>query len=177
MQCLICGHAPMRTGAESLPLVGLPRITLVGVEVSRCPKCGDYEVSIPAHRRLVQIVTKALLGKRGRLAPAELKWLRSVMGWTSLQLAQHVGVSAESVSKWENGHTQQSRPADRLVRMLLAHGLEPEQYPLAALPLVSSSRKEELSLRLSYASGRWRLEGDKPTEMIADPTVERWLVA
>jgi hypothetical protein len=51
MTCLQCG-AEMRMKRENCKYdaSSLPGITLLGVEVSRCPKCGEHEVAIPLSR-------------------------------------------------------------------------------------------------------------------------------
>ena len=44
--CFNCGHK-MSTRREDVPYLGLPGALLLGVNVSRCPNCGEYEVEIP----------------------------------------------------------------------------------------------------------------------------------
>ena len=48
MKCIICGEA-MYTKRENYQYTasGLPHVTLQQVEVSRCPHCGETEVTIP----------------------------------------------------------------------------------------------------------------------------------
>jgi predicted RNA-binding Zn-ribbon protein involved in translation (DUF1610 family) len=44
--CFSCGHK-MTTRREDVPYLGLPGTMLLGVNVSRCPNCGEHEVNIP----------------------------------------------------------------------------------------------------------------------------------
>ena len=174
MTCLSCGSNEIQTQNENIPLVGLPTVILVGVAVARCQNCGDYEIAIPRHSRLIEIVSLAILNKKGKLTGNEIRWLRARIGWTGVQLARHVGVSQESVSKWERGHVCQSRMADRLIRLLAARHINSELYPDQALPLVSGSERNELQLRLQFVDSDWILTGSWSEFVVADPTLPQW---
>lgn len=174
MKCLFCGHESMKRSTENVPLSSLRTVTLVAISISTCKHCGEQEIEIPQHTRLIEIVTLALLNKRNKLTGKEIKWLRSRLGWTSSQLAEHVGVSLESISKWENNKVSQTRTADRLLRMITANRLYPDIFPADALPLVSEDRQEDLKLRLKHADGQWQLERVPVREIVADPTRSSW---
>jgi len=77
MKCFQCG-AEVKTGHENFlyEASGLPGITLVGVEVSRCPACGEYEVSIPHIEELHRVIAHALARRVARLASSEIRYLR-----------------------------------------------------------------------------------------------------
>jgi len=45
--------------------------------------------------------------------------LREKRKWTQEQLARELGVSFVSVNRWENGHSEPSRMAKRLIEFLL----------------------------------------------------------
>ena len=48
MMCMRCGAAITVARENFLYTAsGLPNVTLVGVEVRRCPSCGEFEVAIP----------------------------------------------------------------------------------------------------------------------------------
>ena len=47
MKCIECG-TEMKTTRENAPFKALPGTVLVGVDVSRCPKCGWSETAIRA---------------------------------------------------------------------------------------------------------------------------------
>jgi len=177
MSCMLCNSERVQTNRENMPLVGLPHVTLVDVEVRRCADCGDFTMEIPAHSRMIEIVTLALLNKRGKLTGREIRWLRGHMGWSGIQLAEHVGVSAESVSKWEHDHTNQARTADRLIRLLVARQLSEELYPHQALTLVSQNGREPLRLRLRFDASDWHLAQELSASIVADPTRSQWALA
>jgi putative zinc finger/helix-turn-helix YgiT family protein len=174
MKCIVCGCETMNEARENMPLVGLRRVTLVEVQVWRCADCGEFEVEIPHHSALVDLVTRALLNKSGRLDSTEIRWLRSVMGFSGVELARHMGVSPESVSKWENGKMSPRRTADRLIRLLVAHKWPSEQYPHQAMTLVASDDNAPLVLRLKHEDQGWCFDGPVPETLIADPTQKTW---
>ena len=174
MKCIVCGCQTMNPAHENIPLVGLPRITLVQVQVWRCGDCGEFEVDIPHHSALLEIVTRALLNKKGRLDAKEIRWLRSMMGFSGAQLARHMGVSPESVSKWENNKMSPGRTADRLIRLLVANQWPSEHYPHQAMALIVNDDSAPLVLRLRHNTHRWLLDGSLPQTLIADPTQQKW---
>ncbi|HUH03867.1 MAG TPA: helix-turn-helix transcriptional regulator [Kofleriaceae bacterium] len=47
--------------------------------------------------------------------------MRKALGWSSLDLADTLGVDASTVSRWENGKQDIGPQADRLLRLLVVH--------------------------------------------------------
>jgi len=175
MKCLRCGSEKSEKRRESHGLVGLPGIILVGVWVERCLDCGEYEVEIPRHSRLMEVVTRGILNKRGRLVGMEIRWLRGELEMTGVELARHVGVSGESVSKWERDQMKQSPPVDLLLRMLVGRRLGEGVFPEEALPLVSTEEREPLRMRLRFDEGDWKMEGGSEKGVVSDPTQAVWV--
>jgi putative zinc finger/helix-turn-helix YgiT family protein len=129
MKCLICG-ASMDTRRENYPYraSGLPHVTLEQVEVSRCPVCGETEVSIPHIEALHRAIAVALVRKPARLASEEIRFLRKYLGWSGVDFAAYIGVTPETVSRWEQGKTPMGTTADRLLRMLVVTRVPVEDY-------------------------------------------------
>ena len=120
MTCLECGGT-MRTRREVVPFekpIGLPGVRL-NTFVARCPKCGAFEVLLPNLEGLHQAIARALVGKKARLAPNEVRFLRKVLGWSGADFAEHMGTSAETVLRWETGATPIGPQADRLLRLMV----------------------------------------------------------
>ncbi len=177
MNCVMCGAEGLSMALENAPLVGLRGVTLVDVPVYRCRSCGEYEVEIAHHEALMRVVTRAVLNERGRLVGREIRWLRSRLGWTGVELAQHCGVTPETVSKWENDRTPVSRTADRLLRLLATRDLPAREYPREPLRLVAHQDDSPLRLRLRCTDGGWGLDGPLEPVFVADPTREDWVAA
>lgn len=175
MKCFCCGSERSEPRPENHHLVGLQAITLVGLHVEKCLDCGEFEIPIPHHSRLMEILTHALLHKRGRLVGQEIRWLRGTLDMTGVQLARHLGVSPESVSKWEGNRMNQSPTADLLLRLLVARRLGQGVFPDAALPLVETPQRTPLRIRLRFQDDDWRLEEGSKASLVADPTSSTWL--
>ena len=107
---------------------GLPHVTLQQVEVSRCPVCGETEVAIPHIEALHRAIAAVLVQKRARLAPEEIRYLRKYLGWSGVDFAAHMGVTPETVSRWERGTTPMGGQADRLLRLLVVNLAPVQNY-------------------------------------------------
>jgi putative zinc finger/helix-turn-helix YgiT family protein len=154
MMCLICG-ARMRTQQENYQYTasGLPHVTLQSVEVSRCPNCGETEVAIPQIEALHRAIAKALIQKRTRLAPEEIRYLRTYLGWSGTDFAAHMGTTPETVSRWEHGATPIGKIADRLLRLLVATQTPVQDYSADLLAHIGDERNTpalRLGLRVEH---------------------------
>ena len=159
LKCFGCGHG-MTTGRENVKYdaSGLPGVTLVDVEVSRCGHCGQYEVAIPRIEELHRVMAIALVRKSARLTPAEIRFLRTTLGWSSRELADHMGAAAETVSRWEHGKTPMGPQADRLLRLMVLHRRSPESFDLSRLKDVAREAPADLSTRLLGDKTGWTAE-------------------
>ncbi|MDD5310087.1 MAG: helix-turn-helix domain-containing protein [Deltaproteobacteria bacterium] len=158
MKCLTCGKA-MTTARENYnySACGLPHVTLKGVEVRRCGICGEHEVVIPRIEDLHQVIAMAVVAKKSRLMPAEVKFLRKHLGWSGADFARHMGVAAETVSRWENGREPMGAVADRLLRLLIATKSPDRDY---AIDTLAELADEAAPAHLRLAAGRkgWHSE-------------------
>ena len=159
LNCFNCGHG-MTTGRENVKYdaSGLPGVTLVDVEVSRCGHCGQYEVAIPRIEELHRVMAIALVRKAARLTPAEIRFLRTTLGWSSRELADHMGAAAETVSRWEHGKTPIGPQADRLLRLMVLHRTLPESFDLSHLKDVARQSPADLRARLIGSKAGWTAE-------------------
>ncbi|MFN8176360.1 MAG: YgiT-type zinc finger protein [bacterium] len=177
MKCLECGNT-MVSARENYRYTesGLPYIVLVGVEVRRCPACGEEGVVIPRIEALHRAIALYVSGKPGRISPEEIRYLRTYLGWSGALFAERMGVAAESVSRWEHG-TQK-----------MAHATEKVLRSLAALQVFSESARpgpvtgDERTFLAQHV--RAVLEGTAPkrtatkkTRLLATPRPEAWALA
>jgi putative transcriptional regulator len=159
MKCSQCGHS-MKTARENYLYreSGLPNVTLVGIEVSRCPHCGEHEAVIPKIEQLHRVIAAATARKVPRLTPEEVRFLRKYLGWSGGDFAEHMGVTPETVSRWENGSAIMSASAERLLR-LAALSREPRSdYSLELLRGVAQKKAAVESLKVRVARGAWSTE-------------------
>jgi len=136
----------------------LPSVTLTGVRRRICDHCGAEFVSIPAMGKLNQLLAEMLVRKPAPLTGDEIRFLRKHQGWTAKDLASVMGVTPESVSRWENGARQMASSADRLLRLLVAHAAGIRDY--SAFDVFSSIDDTVLGpapLRLDSGGDGWTL--------------------
>lgn len=161
MTCLECGGT-MRTRRELVPFdrpIGLPGVRL-STFVARCQKCGTYEVMLPNVEGLHQTIARALVAKEARLAAAEIRFLRKVLGWSGADFAEHMGTSAETVSRWETSATPIGPQADRLLRLMVMTRDPVRDYRKLDL-LKTVARAKPLSARMivrARSNGAWEIK-------------------
>jgi putative zinc finger/helix-turn-helix YgiT family protein len=145
MTCISCG-GQMHTQRENFlyEACGLPGVTLMDVEVSRCPQCGAYEVAIPQIDDLHKAIAQALIRKTSRLDAAEIRYLRKYLGWSGADFAAHIGATRETVSRWESGATPIGPASDRLLRLMVVTRDPINDYPLERLATISKELPETI---------------------------------
>lgn len=160
MRCLECGGA-MRVRVETVPFdaaIGLPGVR-VETKVARCSRCGAYEVLIPNPDGLHRAIARTLIARQERLSGAEVRFLRKLLGWSGADFAEHMGTTAETVSRWENGTTAIGPQADRLVRLMVMTRDPVEDYRRLDL-LKTVARARPVAARLiatADARGGWNV--------------------
>ncbi len=157
MNCMQCGTR-MRSARENhrYDASGLAGVTLVGVEVVRCPKCEEYEVTIPRIEELHRLIALALINKPARLAPVEIRFLRKHLGWSGKSFAAHMGVSPETVSRWEQGQDRMGVSADRLLRLMVVHVQPASDYSLDVLKEVAKGAPRPIRMGVKLSRTGWR---------------------
>ncbi|HET7499972.1 MAG TPA: type II TA system antitoxin MqsA family protein [Kofleriaceae bacterium] len=166
MKCPQCRHEVQRSVENHrYTESGLSNVVLVGVEVRRCPNCGESMVSIPRIEELHRAIAMELIRQTGRLAPSEIKFLRKWLGWSGVDFARHMGVTPETVSRWES--VENPKPmggiAERLLRLAAAHGQQVDEYPIDRLLDISDEQAPGTPL-LAMKPGR---TGWTPTTLAA----------
>ena len=158
MKCTECGTT-MKTQRENYRYdeSGLKKVTLVGIEVSRCPRCGNYEVSIPHMEDLHRLIARAVIEKTTRLTSEEVRFLRKSLGWSGVDFARNMGVTEETVSRWENGAIPIGPQADRLLRLMVAQGRLTTTYPTERLSQINPKKATPARLEIEARDDQWEL--------------------
>lgn len=155
MKCLDCGaELEIRTENHRYDECGLPYVVLEAVEVHRCPKCGETEVTIPAIEKLHRLIALRVAHKPSLLTPEEVRFLRKFVGFSTGDFARVMGVAPETVSRWENGVRPHSPLADRLVRLLVVTREPASGYPIEDLVRIDVTRAEPIRLEASHAANK-----------------------
>jgi len=156
MNCEQCG-GPTTTARENFhySASGLPNVTLIGVQVTRCPKCGAFEVDIPRIEELHRTIAGEVVTKRAPLTPAEIRFLRKWLGWAGVDFAAHMGVTPETVSRWETGSLGVGASADRLLRMMVVNRAPVQDYSLEMLKAIDESASTPFRLGVEADEKGW----------------------
>ena len=151
-KCTTCGVGDQVLGrVEAAYDHHLPTIVADGLEGGTCSNCGEEYFELVRYDELTQLVNAALVTKPGRLAPGEVRQLRSALGLQGKQLAEQLGVNPENVSRWETGKAPISALGDRLLRMLVAMHLGLPKPDLTAI----SESGAPMALRFELGR-RWK---------------------
>lgn len=137
---------------------GLKHVTLVGVEVARCTRCDNYEISILRIEELHRLIAKILIDKSTRFTGEEVRFLRKSLGWSGSDFAKHMGVAGETVSRWENDVAPIGPQADRLLRFLVAQGRLTTGYPTERLKAINPSKAIATRVKLATRKDHWAVQ-------------------
>lgn len=102
---------------------GLDCVTLENIIVYRCSACGAIVPEIPAIGELHRELVSSIVSKKNLLSGQEIRFLRKMAGFSSKELANTLGVSASTVSRWENGNRNISKNSDAALRMICFAGM------------------------------------------------------
>jgi len=136
-KCLRCEGVKAKTTRENEAFSDLlPGVVLLGIEVTKCMTCGNREVEVPYMDDLMKAVARAVVKMGGRLTGDEVRFLRTFLELSGVELAELMDSTPGTVSRWENNRTPVGRTADLLLRTI-AHGevdpIEPDQHSMLAL--------------------------------------------
>lgn len=154
-RCSECGGS-VKTRREKqyrYPECGLPNVTVDGVEITECRRCGETYTGIPAIEGLHRAIAAGVIYKKGRLAPQEIKFLRKSLGWSGVDFAKRMGTSAETVSRWEHGRAPMGSASDRLLRLLVAKETPVTEYHVDVLAQLAGDDRPAKPARLRVARG------------------------
>jgi len=154
-RCLQCGTA-MIVHIENYKdsLLGVPAL-LLGIEIYRCPNCGEYEIVIPCHSGLLRFIAHKLLEKPSRFAGNEIAYLRKYLDMTADELAKQIGVKRGTISRWERNSERIGIVADRLLRMLVYCAKPNAGFPAEKFSRISSRVGNPLKFVLRFNGTEW----------------------
>jgi DNA-binding transcriptional regulator YiaG len=135
--CLVAGVVVHEICDYDADLLGAPFQVILtsGVKEVRCTSCdAKLETIIPDLNGLLRVVARRRALEPRRLKGAEIRFLRNAMGWKSKQLAQRLGLTAEHLSRCENGAKQFSTTVEKWFRLFVVY------------KLLSKVTKEELNI-------------------------------
>lgn len=119
MNCQNCGRkTKKKIGDHHYLESGLSNVVLKQVKIYTCDNCGEVAVKIPRVKALHGYIANRLIEKGSLLTGEEVRFLRKRMGLKAVEFANILGVTKETVSRWENNQTTLSSTADRATRLM-----------------------------------------------------------
>lgn len=158
IECLECGAVMENAVGPHRYISGLD-VVLHDIEVRRCPECGEEEVVIPKIEELHGVIAKSISKRPGQLQPREIRFLRTFLGYSSVDFARLLGVTPETVSRWEKLRNPQNmaRPSERLLRMLAQFAEPSRTYDLEQILLSDTAPSGPWALRFTQSGGEWAI--------------------
>lgn len=118
-ECSGCGgDVRIERGNYEFKECGLPGVVLQGIEIVRCPECGDTPI-IPRLNDLMHTLALAVISQPYRLQGSDVRFLRKYLRKTGEEFAQLISVDKTTLSKWENSADPVGDQSDRLIRAIV----------------------------------------------------------
>ncbi len=157
-KCLDCGSSRVTTkvGAYRMKLADSWAVTVQDAIITTCEGCAGVGVGFQNLDGLMRAIAAAVVAKPTRLAAEEIKFLRTHLGYSGVQLAKLLGVGPPTVSRWENGHEPIGAVPDRLLRALDVIRDGAENFDVEALAAIGDKPGTPLRLRVRIKDGVWQ---------------------
>jgi DNA-binding transcriptional regulator YiaG len=159
--CRGCGKTikEMRASAP-FGLVGRWSVMVEDAIHMRCSQGCEYHGAVGFERieGILRAVAAAVIAKPSRLAPEEIRFLQGRLDLEAQALARRLGVTAGTLSRWENGHEPIGKTPEALLRTLVAlHERDHAAFDPAVLEHIDFKDGAPVRLTLRQgASGRWQ---------------------
>lgn len=158
MNCLECGEE-MESRIGSVPYKALPGTFLSGIRIHECPNCAEVEVEIPRITELNSLLARVLICQTTRLTGPQVRFLRKYLGLSGTDFARRMGVSKESVSRWETEKQHISPSNDRLLRLMVAYEEPIEDYAAQLANVAQeAAHSVDITVNIEESESRWQTE-------------------
>ncbi len=159
-RCAVCRSDDLRETRETVDVsvptdAGPFRVRVSGVSTAKCGSCGESFLSGPDLGR-AELLAGAEAIARGLRDGATLKFVRKALGLRAVDLGELLDVSAETVSRWENGHRSAERSVWNTLADLVRDKLGGSTITLERLKALAKPRipRQPVRLRLDLAGAR-----------------------
>ena len=160
MKCVHCENKKIlkrKTITMKYKQCGLENVTLHGVDYFKCDRCGEEYFGFGDQEKLHTLIAKALTLKKRLLDGGELRFLRTYLGLASAVFAVRLGMSKETISRFENNKQPITKTFDILMRALVATKLPDRDYDFHDWWLKQES-KDFKRIELNAEKNGWHLK-------------------
>ena len=160
MKCVICGGTTSTFKYENYnyQMSGLSKVFLHGVTGEKCAQCGEIFTSIPHPLELHDLLASDIASQPSKLSGNEIRFLRTHLGFSGADFARKIGVTPETVSRWEKGALNMKDTAEKLLRVLVLAKVEPFRNYDMLDSLASKPTKKTSQRVLKINKSKWQLE-------------------
>ena len=150
-KCVMCEYKGKLKKGTSVHRIQVGTVYFDGeLPASICPKCGEKYIDGPKIQRLELMVAKHLADHAQR-TPEAFRFMRKVLGMRAADLAPLVGVTAETLSRYETGAREIDPIRFGVLATLVADSASGRQEALARFqsalePAKALPRKVELKV-------------------------------
>jgi len=128
MRCPSCGTEMKATKRNyQYRDAGLPNVILKDLTVYECKNCKETLPEITNIKRTHERIAEFLVKKPSTLAGNEFRFLRKWMQMSAKDLAQILGVTTVTLSRWENNKEKVGSQSDRLLRCFYLAKVSPRK--------------------------------------------------
>lgn len=152
---------------------GLSSVSLRNILVFHC-ECGAIVPVIPQPANLHRRIVMDILKKSTLLSGEEIRFLRKMAGFTSVELAGFVGVHAVSVTRWEKGTSTIGKANDRVLRLIcfvgmLQEAIQSQEKDKEAINGVAAWARGVADLNVKLLLENLESRSDGSTHITIDP--------
>ena len=117
-RCAVCGEVAVvkcriQYDAEVRHDGKLHTFSIASLGIDQCERCGEQFFTTSTDEE----INLALRSHLGLLAPGEIRAGLDLCGVNQKEFAEHLGIAAETVSRWLSGASIQTRSLDKLMRL------------------------------------------------------------
>jgi putative zinc finger/helix-turn-helix YgiT family protein len=150
MKCVVCGKAGLKKVRTQLEYNG---VAVVNADVSECPKCGERYEGFDRVEQLSETIAHHIARRVERLTPAEIRFLRKYLGYSGRDFARFLGVTPETVSRWESSSPKpMPLSTEKLLRYMTLNDKPVSDY---GLDQAGSSTKASYLPEFKQRNGAW----------------------
>ncbi len=156
MTCCECGQE-MDALEGSYPYVesGLKDILLMNIPMYKCPACKDSAVEIPRLDELHSLIGAFLALQPMPLRGDQARYLRKNLGYTQDELAEKMGVTRITVTRWEEDGKRMKLDHDKHLRRFY---LDKKREDLMSHPGILTALAENVPIQTKKQTLRFRKE-------------------
>lgn len=160
MKCLMCGSKFIadKNTLFHYTKSGLSKVYLKGIQILKCSSkdCDEEEIIIPNIEELHQLLAEKIAAQPNILLPEEIRFLRTHLGFSGVDFSKVMGVSPETVSRWEKGTVNMKEATERLLRVLILSKLGPFRNYEDLREFASKSTKTALKRVFELDHSHWQ---------------------